>query len=134
MDIRPLVEAVMETAGKIKNDNMSDQDFYKLEFGSEMIFLNKDILLSNIDKIHTTGMGIDRIKMNLKLDTNDVVKFCKNKILDNNCDIYKQGKNWYCEIDNISVNYICLFDYLFISSQMSAKPYFMGSTGILHLR
>lgn len=32
MDIRPLVEAVMETAGKIKNDNMSDQDFYKLQF------------------------------------------------------------------------------------------------------
>lgn len=32
------------------------------------------------------------------------------------------------------INYICLFDYLFISSQMSAKPYFMGSTGILHLR
>lgn len=30
MDIRPLAEAVMETAGKIKNDNMSDQDFYKL--------------------------------------------------------------------------------------------------------
>ena len=29
MDIRPLAEAVMETAGKIKNDNMSDQDFYK---------------------------------------------------------------------------------------------------------
>ena len=32
MDIRPLVEAVMETAGKIKNDNMSDQDFYKFQF------------------------------------------------------------------------------------------------------
>ena len=30
MDIRPLLEAVMETAGKIKNYNMSDQDFYKL--------------------------------------------------------------------------------------------------------
>lgn len=38
-------------------------------------------------------------------------------------------------IDNIKVklNYICLFDYLFISSQMSAKPYFIGSTGILLL-
>ena len=48
-----------------------------------MIFLNKDILLSNIDKIHTTEMGIDRIKKNLKLNTNDVVEFCKNKILDN---------------------------------------------------
>lgn len=32
MDIRPLVEAVMETAGKIKNDNMSDEDFYKFKF------------------------------------------------------------------------------------------------------
>ena len=32
MDIRPLAEAVMETAGKIKNDNMSDQDFYKFQF------------------------------------------------------------------------------------------------------
>ena len=31
------------------------------------------------------------------------------------------------------INYICLFDYLFISSQMSAKPYFIGSTGILPL-
>ena len=33
----------------------------------------------------------------------------------------------------IYLNYICLFDYLFISSQMSAKPYFIGSTGILLL-
>ena len=33
----------------------------------------------------------------------------------------------------IRKNYICLFDYLFISSQMSAKPYFIGSTGILLL-
>ena len=31
------------------------------------------------------------------------------------------------------INYICLFDYLFISSQMSAKPYFIGSTGIFLL-
>ena len=57
-----------------------------------MIFLNKDILLSSIYKIHTTEMGIDRIKKNLKLNTNDVVEFCKNKILDKNCNIYKQGK------------------------------------------
>ena len=56
-----------------------------------MIFLNKDILLSNIDKIHTTEMGIDRIKKNIKLNTDDVVEFCKNKILDKNCNIYKQG-------------------------------------------
>ena len=37
------------------------------------------------------------------------------------------------DIKVIEINYICLFDYLFISSQMSAKPYFIGSTGILLL-
>ena len=37
------------------------------------------------------------------------------------------------EYQRIILNHICLFDYLFISSQMSAKPYFIGSTGILLL-
>ena len=65
--------------------------------------MNKEVLLMNIDKIHTTEMGIDRIKKNLNLDINNVVDYCKNKILDKNCIIYKQGKNWYCKIDNIKI-------------------------------
>ena len=36
-------------------------------------------------------------------------------------------------VEDFLLNYICLFNYLFISSQMSAKPYFIGSTGILLL-
>lgn len=44
--------------------------------------MDKEVLLSNIDKVHTTEMGIDRIKKNLKIDTNDVVEHCKNKVLD----------------------------------------------------
>ena len=64
---------------------------------------SKEILLSNIDKIHTTEIGIDRIKRNLKINTENVVKYCKEKILDNNCNIYKQEKNWYCEVDNIII-------------------------------
>lgn len=64
---------------------------------------DKKILLDNIDKIHTTEMGIDRIKRNLKIDTADVVEYCKNKVLDKNCNIYKQGKNWYCEVENIKI-------------------------------
>lgn len=44
--------------------------------------MNKEILLSNIDKIHTTEMGIDRIKKNLRLDTDDVVEWCRKKVLD----------------------------------------------------
>lgn len=47
---------------------------------------SKEILLSNIDKLHTTEIGIDRIKRNLKINTENVVKYCKEKILDNNCN------------------------------------------------
>ena len=36
--------------------------------------MNKETLLENIDKIHTTKMGVERIKRNLMLDTNDVVE------------------------------------------------------------
>ncbi len=45
---------------------------------------DKKILLDHIDKIHTTEMGVDRIKRNLKIDTVDVVEYCKNKVLDKN--------------------------------------------------
>ena len=64
---------------------------------------NKKILLDNIDKIHTTEMGVGRIKRNLKIDTDDVVEYCKNKMLDIKCNIYKRGKNWYCEVENIKI-------------------------------
>lgn len=65
--------------------------------------MEENILLDNMDKIHTTRMGVERIKRNLKIDTDDVVEYCKNKILEKNCHIYKQGKNWYCEVDNIKI-------------------------------
>lgn len=64
---------------------------------------DKKILLDNIDKIHTTKMGVDRIKRNLKIDSDVVVEYCKNKMLDKKCNIYKQGKNWYCEVENIKI-------------------------------
>lgn len=66
----------------------------------------KQMLLDNLDKIHTTEMGIDRIKKNLKINTNNVVEYCVEKIKDSNCKITRRGKNWYVEIDNciITVN------------------------------
>ena len=76
---------------------------------------DKQILLNNIDEVHTTKMGIDRIKKNLKLDTDDVVEYCKNKVLDKKCNIYKQGKNWYCEIDNIKIT-INSYSYTIITA------------------
>ena len=79
--------------------------------------MDKEILLSNIDKVHTTEMGVGRIKRNLKLETNDVVEYCKNKILDKDCNIYKQGKNWYCEIDHIKIT-INSYSYTIIAAHI----------------
>lgn len=79
--------------------------------------MNKEMLLQNIDKVHTTEMGIDRIKKNLKLDTNNVDDFCKSKVLDKKCNIYKQGKNWYCEIDNIKIT-INSYSYTIITAHI----------------
>ena len=78
---------------------------------------DKQILLNNIDEIHTTEMGVIRIKKNLKLDTEDVVEYCKDKVLHKNCNIYKQGKNWYCEIDNIKIT-INSYSYTIITAHM----------------
>ncbi len=38
-------------------------------------------LLLNLDKIHTTKLGVMRIKRNLILDDDDVVDWCTKKIL-----------------------------------------------------
>lgn len=84
----------------------------------ENIMQEKQILLDNIDKIHTTEMGIDRIKKNLKLDTDDVVEYCKNMVLDKACNIYKQGKNWYCEIKHTKIT-INAYSYTIITAHIT---------------
>ena len=78
---------------------------------------NKEILLSNVDKIHTTEMDIDRIKKNLKLDVEDVVSYCRKKVMDKNSKIYKQGKNWYVEIDHIKIT-INSYSYTIITAHL----------------
>ena len=63
-------------------------------------------LLDNIDKLHTTELGVVRIKRNLSLDTDDVVVWCRDKIKSENAVITRNGKNWYINIENniITVN------------------------------
>lgn len=80
----------------------------------------KKIVLANIDKIHTTKMGIDRIKRNLNINDIDVVKFCKNKLLNEDCNIYKNGKNFYCKTRNIIIT-INSFSYTIITAKFLTK-------------
>ena len=77
--------------------------------------MNKDILLKNIDKLHTTLLGEIMIKKNLGINTDNVVLYCKKKVLDNNSIIYKKGKNWYCEIDGIIIT-INSYSYTIITA------------------
>ena len=58
-------------------------------------------LRENIEQLHTTQMGILRIRKNLGTDAGDVVNICRSLILNEKCRISRRGKNWYCETDNI---------------------------------
>ena len=55
-------------------------------------------LIQNFDILHNTKMGADRIKRNLVIETDDVVTWCKEKILDENVLIERLGKNWYATV------------------------------------
>ena len=51
-------------------------------------------LLENIERVHTTQKGKERIKKNVCLLVDDVTSWCKDKIL--NADlVVRKGKNWY---------------------------------------
>lgn len=63
-------------------------------------------LIQNIEKLHTTELGTKCIKNNLSLEIENVVLWCKTKILDSHALIEKRGKNWYITIEpyEITVN------------------------------
>lgn len=52
-------------------------------------------LLQNLDLIHTTPMGVERIRRNLSLKEDDVLAWCRDRIADSEAVIQRRGKNWY---------------------------------------
>jgi len=62
-------------------------------------------LLTNLDKIRTTELGIVRVKRNLGLEADDIVDWCKLKIKEAD-KIIRIGKNWYVYAESavITVN------------------------------
>lgn len=79
-----------------------------------------ELLIGNIDRIHTTPMGVGRVKRNLKIDTDDAVGYCKDLILNPQCRIARQGKNWYCEIKNIRIT-VNAYSYTIITAHTIQK-------------
>lgn len=78
---------------------------------------NKEILLKNISRLHTTPLGEERIRKNLKIGSVDVVEYCRQIITGKNCKIYKSGKNWYCEASDVRIT-VNSYSYTIIT----AKP------------
>ena len=82
----------------------------------------------NINKIHTTGLGVERIKRNLDLQTDDVVNWCKQQI-EQADEIIRKGKNLYVYTDN-SVITVNAHSYTIITAQKSnhKKDNYNGKT------
>lgn len=73
--------------------------------------------LENIDRVHTTEMGVERIRKNLSLDIDDVVGYCKEKIMKPEAIIIRQGKNWYAYVDGCVLT-INAYSYTIITAHL----------------
>ncbi|MBR2558019.1 MAG: DUF3781 domain-containing protein [Methanobrevibacter sp.] len=67
--------------------------------------MHKEVLLKNVDKIHTTEMGVGRIQKNLGID-DEPVGYCISKLKQKDSSVRKEGKNYYVEVDGqiITIN------------------------------
>ena len=67
--------------------------------------MHKKVLLENVDKIHTTEMGVGRIQKNLGIG-DEPVRYCVSKLKQDNSQVKKEGKNYYVEVDDciITIN------------------------------
>lgn len=77
---------------------------------------NSEIFRSNLNRLHTTPLGEQRIRKNLKIDCADVVEYCQKIIADKNCNISKNGKNFYCEAEGVVIT-VNSFSYTIITAK-----------------
>ena len=77
-------------------------------------------LLNNLDKVHTTEMGVDRIKRNIEVDVDDIVKYSVDKIKQENAVIERKGKNFYVTVDGIIIT-INASSYTIITAHKEKK-------------
>ena len=64
---------------------------------------DREELLAHLNRIHTTVLGMERIKKNLGLKGNAVSEWCREQIASSDAIVVRQGKNWYVRVQG------CLF-------------------------
>ena len=72
-------------------------------------------LIENRNKLHTTAMGIERIKKNLQVETDDIVEWCRRRILQKDAKIERLGKNWYIIVDDCKIT-VNAYSYTIITA------------------
>lgn len=71
--------------------------------------------LKNLDRLHTTELGIVRIKTNLGLDSGDVVEWCRKKAVQPESIIVRRGKNWYILVEGCEIT-VNAYSYTIITA------------------
>lgn len=52
-------------------------------------------MIENIERLHTTESGLERISRNLSIPADSAMERCRQMILDPAAAIERRGKNWY---------------------------------------
>ena len=79
--------------------------------------LDHSMLLSNINNLHTTKLGEERVKKNLNIKTCNVINYLKSIIENDDAVVYKKGKNYYCYAMNIIIT-INSYNYCVITAHV----------------
>ncbi len=91
----------------------------------EIMENNPMVLHSDINKIHTTELGFQRIRKNLAeraeslKEDSALIDFFKKLISSSDCKITRKGKNWYCQKDGIVLT-VNGFNYCVITAKNKA--------------
>lgn len=64
---------------------------------------NPEQLLLDLDRLHTTELGVERIRKHLGLHIDDVVGWCQETIKSPNASIIRKGKNWYITVNGCKI-------------------------------
>ncbi len=66
---------------------------------------DRNCLVEHLDKLHTTELGAERVRRNLRLEADDVAAWCRETIR-SAASAVRRGKNWYVEAEGcvITVN------------------------------
>ena len=81
--------------------------------------MHKEALLENVDKIHTTEIGVTRIQRNLGI-SDEPVGYCISKLKKKDSVVKKEGKNYYVDVDDCIIT-INSSSYTIITAHKKSK-------------